>query len=550
MKHKNQIKLAIAAAALLLPVSLFAQETVIDNFEDGNSKNKLGDLYWWYYDDGDNGGESVRPEEFEGEYGPGYESDYCGQLEYELDPRTRVDADSLVAPYVAMGTSLAPDDEVVDISEATHITFWARAEAPTNVRVKLEMASVTGDNKYQMHKPGDETDYGIEVDPTWQQYTMNLVDVKNSLEEVDGLVQENWGPQYDYGGFDLAEVTKLVFEIKKEDGFDNPESGTFQVDDIILHGFEVTPADIKVHLVGEPGTETGALLSDNEGDWPTANKLGYYWYCYADDESSEIFDGAEDGELVIEGNGYDGTNAAYIGFQLGTTYEDASGNLIEPFVGLGTMLSNDLGTTLFDADETGATGIYFDYKTNDEVEEVMFELGDEIDRVPGADVAYFVKLPGTEGEWKSASVPFDSLGLPNWDDIRKLSPDLKRLHTEALKKMQWKVQGAEGMEGELAVDNVHLIGGELSARGRTSFARAGMKVNHVNNAINISLMPKTKDVSLAVISPLGRLVARHTIAAGQTSVSLPASNLADGVYLLNITGLDKTSISMPLMIMR
>ncbi|MFW6255105.1 MAG: hypothetical protein ACOC41_09285, partial [Chitinivibrionales bacterium] len=110
MKHKtNFFKLAVFATALLLPVSLFAQTAVLDDFEDGDNGNEFGG-YWYFYADAENDGTSevLTAEESGSElqfvpdedYSPGYDgSEYAAALEFDLDDREFLDEDEVVPPF-------------------------------------------------------------------------------------------------------------------------------------------------------------------------------------------------------------------------------------------------------------------------------------------------------------------------------------------------------------------------------------------------------------------------------------------------------------------
>jgi hypothetical protein len=57
--------------------------------------------------------------------------------------------------------------------------------------------------------------------------------------------------------------------------------------------------------------------------------------------------------------------------------------------------------------------------------------------------------PSTDGEWKGAKVPFDSLKVPKW----ATSPEPLDLKT--LKKINFKISDAAVKEGTFAIDKVY-----------------------------------------------------------------------------------------------
>ena len=123
---------------------------------------------------------------------------------------------------------------------------------------------------------------------------------------------------------------------------------------------------------------------------------------------SEIFGGVTPNPLlptkpditIAGAKGVNGGDAAGIEFTLGPSWLQGP-NTIQPFVGFGTRLSDDLSVSHLNA--TGSTGLSFDYKTTGtEIDYVTLEVKDE--RNLGAGIAHFTLLPATKGEWKSATL--------------------------------------------------------------------------------------------------------------------------------------------------
>jgi hypothetical protein len=217
---------------------------------------------------------------------------------------------------------------------------------------------------------------------------------------------------------------------------------------------------------------TKALLSGFETTPVNLNAAGGWWYCYNDGEGrtditsrtdySDINAGVtidpalalgKAPTIAISGHGKTG-NGAYIGFQLGKTFIQGI-DVIKPFAGIGTSLSDVLCTAFYSGVVDGATGVMFDYLITG-IDYLRFEVVSSND-LSAQGIVWSRLLPrGTV--WQTAVVPFDSLKLPDLDRIKAMDPTLTMLKKNELKKIQFAVQDVPGLQGTIAIDNVYLIG--------------------------------------------------------------------------------------------
>ena len=168
--------------------------------------------------------------------------------------------------------------------------------------------------------------------------------------------------------------------------------------------------------------------------------------------------------MAIKGNG-NPCNGAYIGFQLGKTFTQGT-QVTKPFVGIGTSLCDPLATVFYDATADGVTGVMFDYLVTG-ASYVRLEVISMNDlSVQGI---FWYRLFPQKAAWQTAVVPFDSLVLPDWDNVKAMDPTVTMLKKNALKKIQFAVQDTPGLKGTIAIDNVYFIGaGKITPIGGMS----------------------------------------------------------------------------------
>ncbi len=511
-------KILIAGLGLLFAVGSVFSDFVLDDFDDGDSRNSLG-TYWYFYTDYANGGTSTiggisDEPTFIGEYEGGKEGTYCALMDFKL---CKHDADVMGEynlPNVNLGVNFNNDESAFDLTGAEAISFDIKADQDMVVRflVQMDKSVNVADNDY--HRL-------IEVTENWQTVTVLL-----EKDPVAGLKQETgWGKT---AAFDISKLTKLAWRVGVKDNEElEGKSGKLYIDNITIVGNPKIKIHGEIDSIVPIGSFTGSgLLSDFEDeDNPFCNKLGYYWYTYTD-ESSVFTTGVDNGDFVL-GDGADGSKGIAVDVKLGYNYYDEnSEDSVAPYLGFGTNLRNDNKATnpYYDAEADGATGIYLEYKSDIPVN---LELLDNKNR--GGGVVYHVILPSSEGEWQGAVIPFNDFVLPDWASGTALDKT-------KLGKIQFKITGKPETMGSFAVDNLYLMNAKLTSikSFKSRISTNGIIINNNRNAINVNFNRAMGNAKLSLIDPMGKIVALEKINPNSRSCSISLNNRASGVYFLKV----------------
>ncbi len=566
MQNFKTIKTAFAgiAMAALLPGFGSAQvASVLDDFEGGTNQNKFLDYWYFYNDSGDKGNSVVNSATVSGAellFDPAKSLDVgngggqaalldftMGSIKPKYCP-TGVGCD--YPNFVGIGTGVITEGKVLDMTGATHITFDAKASATMTVVVEVATNPITVAGHFAYHT------IELPIGTTWETHSIPL-----STEGISAVLkQPNWYLLENPGGdpFDITQVEKVQWKISVENNTGLTD-GKLWLDNIVVHGYQWTPPTACMTCVGAPGAGEGAVLSNMDAAPVNQNAAGFFWFAYNDagdravtsqTEYSEIFGGVTVDPaapttpvLAIEGNkGYNSTDGAFIEFTLGPSFVEGA-NTVKPFVGVGTMVSDELGTQFLNA--TGSTGASFDYQTSASLDFIRFEVKHNLNF--GAGIVHHVLLPGTGGEWKSATVPWTNLVLPDWDEVKLIAD--KTLRINALEKFQWAFQGDAATSGSLAVDNVKIIGLTAidptmvmvaSIMPRASRSQGGFGAEKLQNGMRVAFsLPSNDHVGMLVLTDMrGKVLSRVPVSAGQglkRNLELQVSNLPNGVYFLNLT---------------
>ncbi len=550
--------LMVGTAALSMAAGAArAQDALVDNFEAGTNQNKFMS-YWYYYNDAVNLGTSKVLSSKPGtatellfdptvSLGADETGGKAAKIEYEMGPTPlSCGATCTFGQFVGFGTDFTPSKKALDLTGATKITYKAKALAPTVVVVQVPITSVTtqtGDQQFAVH----EVTHNIGT--SWKTYEVAL----SETALKDALKQPSWAKPA--VPFNPKEVEKIAWKISM-DAATNPLKGTILIDSVVVRNYTWPNPYACMTCIGLPGAGTGGLLADFETAPKQQNKAGFYWYAYNDAagrvvatqaDYSEIFGGVTPNALVptkpditIGGlKGYLGGDAAAIDFTLGPTWVQGA-NTIKPFVGVGTRLSDALGVSHFNA--STATGVSFDYKTTGpDIDYIRMEVKDE--RNLGAGIVHFALLPGTKGEWKSASVPWASLQLPDYDEVKLIAD--KTLHVGVLEQIQWTFQGDPAKTGSIAIDNVKFTGMakvDTSFVGITAASRnasyGGLTVRAAGHDLQAAfIFPAGRNVGAAeLLDTRGKVVssARLDLQGGLRSFELPVAGESKGVHFLRL----------------
>jgi hypothetical protein len=538
-----------------LLVILFFNSLADALLDDCEGKQNLFGYYWFFFDDSPDGGNSTLPgvekkgKDYVVTISSGGHVGNCIVLPYKLGPK----ATTGKINYVGCGTMLCAEKESLNISGATGFSFWIKAKKETIVDFMVLTKDITDYAYY--HK-------AVTAPAEWTKVDVTIAELK----------QPGW--QKKDTPFNPKCAIKLQWQLHTNNvGTDS--TGIIYLDDISVVGYSFIAADECPTCVGDPGKGSGGLLSDMNTEPARRNARGYFWYCYNDVQNrdkpvtsasdfSQILSGAtidpEDLEAtpVIDidssaQKGYNNSAGAYLKFTLGPSFHQSGDSIsfIKPFVGIGTLLSNNGGKTdVYDAKSDGATGIYFDYKLSSSSAATQLKLevyANEVANNKG--VVHYIKLPNTgsgdQAAWKGATIPFAKLKLPAWSGVDQT----EALDATIMKKLQWAVQDAQGTQGELAIDNVYFLGAtkittNLGVKFHPSLAKEpiGIFSSIVKSGLKVYLPDGTISASILLSNAKGAIIAKSISLTNKTA-PLPIRNISCGVYLLNVKALTKTGMS-------
>jgi hypothetical protein len=523
-------------------------DAVVDDFEGLTNQDKF--LYYWYfYDDHKDGGNSTIPgvtKDAAGDFivAPAAGIGHTGAgltLPYSLGPIKAGTGSGYNS--IGCGAMLCAEGKSIDLTAATKITFWLKASAAIGVDFNLVTTDVT-DYAY-WHNVCQAT-------TAWTQFTVTLASTG-----LGALSQPTWGVKATWAT-SISKVGKLQWQLHS-DNVGTATTGSITLDDIVIAGYTFIPPDLCTACVGNPGSGTGALLSDMETLPYSRNARGYYWFSYCDgagrgvaaSEFSAITGGATIDAVdpakstIIIGptwpKGYNGSNGADIQFTLGKAYtKTTGGSTIKPFVGIGTNVASDLGTDLYNAQADGATGIYFDYTLSGSSADMFVRLEVYANLIAVEGAVHYIDLPSTgAGVWKGATVPFSKLVLQDWQGVTQVALD-----ATIMKKIQWAVQWDAGATGELGIDNVHMLGAtKITSDVKYHFSQTrmlnGFTPSISNNMLKVAFNKGMSDVSASLVNTKGAIVA-HRVAGNDAIATMNVSGLSRGVYMLVVKANSKT----------
>jgi len=536
-----------------------ATGALVDDFEAGSNQNKfLG--YTYYYDDSKDGGNSIvnsaKPGLTKGELlfdstksiGEGADgSTKSLKLDFTFGAtKPSCGAACTYGQAVGVGTQLVPgtdNGKVIDLTTATSITFRAKASVSMKLRVEVSTTNVL-DYGYFRAEPT--------VGTTWQDVTFLLE------PGLGGVIRPAWAETATPGIlFDKKLVQKLQIQVSADDNT-TLTAGTLLIDNIRIGGYAWVPPNACLPCVTALTPKTGTLLSDLEAVVTPAraanqNTVGGYWYAYNDISArvnpapgtfSDILIGAPMDTLtkkpafaVTAGKGAgDATGGAYIKFALGNAFTE-NGELIQPFVGVGTKLSDQLGTQFFNA--TGSTGISFDYWTEapappaPSFDYVTLEVKANQSLGTNAGAVHHILLPATGGVWKTATVPWTTLVLPDWTGVLVGTA----LDFTKLDQIQWAVKGSPAVTGALSIDNVRFVGTVAGILPRASKTAGGLQMAQASGRVHVAYkLPAGVDaVEFSIVDMKGAVLASRKVEGkGTLEAFMDTQTLRRGLYVMQV----------------
>jgi len=260
------------------------------------------------------------------------------------------------------------------------------------------------------------------------------------------------------------------------------------------------------------------------------------------------------GEPMEGKKGHSNTNGAFIGFNMGSGWNDPDGENIRGFVGIGTELAPTKGG-FFNAN-TGITaahlpepselsgkveGIYFMYRTIGMGTLVISVIDSAaLARTTEADATYSVKVPGTDGAWAAARIPWDKFAVPGW------SSWTRPLDLTKIAELQFRHEANQGM-GSIAIDNVYFYGtgftvGVQTLRSKVNSATA-MRATYSRGSINVNWNAPSQISSgkISLVNIKGVTVASQSVKASGSNVAAKLSTkgaLPTGMYFVRIDARD------------
>ncbi|NLL13118.1 MAG: hypothetical protein GX267_06925 [Fibrobacter sp.] len=553
-------------------LSLYAANQLLDNHQDATNENEL-ERYWFYYDDfagtkADDRPTSApesKPSVIKVEYkdkeitlkngNKHTMKDYVFTVDSSSDGNkfatmpfefgenwTAIEGEYEAKPFVGIGTGLsAKQIDLTKPTEATGVRFKMRSRGePLTVTFQVETRSIIDAETFAYH--GKDL---IATDE-WEEFEVLFSE----------LTQPGWHKAKD--PLDLTEVVQFAWQVHGEKN-DEITEGVLDLDDIeILDWTYLSPTlETKWADMGDTtGKYAFATFEKNPKNEVKFPNFKSYWYAYDDAEingKSEVIEGAERDDktkrldlLFEDKTGPDDKGTApYLYFKLGKpVIREEDGVKIRGFVGIGINVYDSLDCEYWNA--SNYDYIYFHYKTAG-VKKATLEISDSND-VPdakhpnrkdkrGSGVVWYRDLQDTKEEWKAVKIYFDSLKAHEDWDVYKHIP----LDKSALAKIQIKVQGDEGTEGLLSIDNIYL-GKAVPVLTKVN------KVNDVrfaasyrNGRININWAGKTgiAEGKISLFDAKGCMVQSSNIAkVSRISENISANTLASGIYIVKLSGVD------------
>ena len=539
-------------AMLLMASFRLLADALVDDFEGGPTNQDKFGYYWYFYDDHKDGGNSTIPGVTKKDTnfivaptaGVGH-AGACLVLPYSLGP---IKAGAGAGyNYIGCGAMLAANLQSVDLTGAKTVTFWLKGSVATGVDFQLATLDIADFSYWH---------YIAQVTTSWQQFTVTLAGTG-----LGALARPTWATSTATFATSLSKVGKLQWQMHTDNVGTNT-SGTIYLDDVWITGYTFIPFDLCTTCIGAPGSGTGALLSNMDVLPYNRNARCYYWYCYNDaagrgalsaGQYSAITAGATPGadptmNTITIGptwpKGYLASNGADIQFTLGQTYTNTgSTDVIKPFVGIGTNLWDSTTAAVYNATADGATGVYFDYMLSGSDTNMVLRCEMYANVLAVAGSVHYIDLPYTGASvWKGATVLFSKLVQPKWGTV---TPET--FNPTIMKKLQWAVQNSPSTTGELAIDNVYMVGASkitstcagvlFQVSPNRSFN--GFTPSLLNNNLKVIFNKGMSNASISLVNTRGAIVAKN-MAANNLPALLNVSGLSKGVYMLVVKANSKT----------
>ncbi|ERP31460.1 carbohydrate binding domain-containing protein [Chitinivibrio alkaliphilus] len=498
--------------------------------------------------------------------------------------------------FVGIGTGLKPTGQYAILEEGMTISFYAKADLPDEAEL-FEEDLVVEFSVGTAQKLFDFRDWSysvnIEVGPEWQRYDIVLEHEHDSVKyfdednhdpsrfrldhawasrgdiwepEIDEEGDIEWvqrdgedNPERHFFGFeapdaetfaewaeaaprwDRAERLQWSVEVRTGDAHTSSINSVVSGEEVTLYIDNITISDytpvFEDQLPEEDAWNTdfgtdGSLIWNmgptnliGEDDEGTFNA----WYEY----------GSTGSELTLD-EVTDETDELHMNFVLGGTEETESSDgdlvLIQPYAGLAmNMFTARDESEWYNAEGHGYDGLRFTYSTSAEVEWLQVRIYDS-NEFEQSGTSFYVAVPGTNGETKTATISFDDLTLPWWNSQDRD----KSFRPNEIENIAFVYQGQEADEGSIEIHNVRFVEGTHrrtrditdlvvsdTQRGETNFS---LRVDR--DAVNLAIPQNIESATAMIYSVNGQLIQTQDLVNSGSVASISTDNLSNGTYIL------------------
>jgi hypothetical protein len=239
MNSKTYSHLLFAAGLGLSATTALSQTvTTVADFELGQGSNLTGG-FWYYVDDAGNGGNSVitsgdtaskPPLWNEASVGPGNAgSQHAAKLGFTFGDKMLTCGPGCTpyAPEVLIGTDIRnTGDSVANLSGATRMSFFAKAEPPLSVTVVYVSADITDYSYFRRT---------IQVTRDWKEFNV-------LMEPSTNMSSPGWGQSVGKTP-NWAQAKAFNFSVSKSLNSSAPSAALY-IDDVKIHNWALGPSGV------------------------------------------------------------------------------------------------------------------------------------------------------------------------------------------------------------------------------------------------------------------------------------------------------------------
>ncbi len=588
---KTTAAIAGISSILVASATLFADAVVDKKFDDNQNEFEY---YWYYFDDNNGMGDNDRPlsaptstpsvinvpftevpREFKGDKSDTWKvKNYKftrgtdGTNSYAVTPFTFGDVFTTKAgwdmnPFIGIGTMLNADGKWADLTGVEKVKFKIRsAKKDLTVRFKVqtyEIDSISSGNAAELAAE-DNNPFGYygkwDITATTS-FTEVEVAISGGTKGSGDLTAPTWAKKA--LPYNIKRATKLAWEVNFEDNSTVTDDTLF-IDDVELIGASfkfVSPFLWTKTADLSPLPDAKSLFSNFDTKPYNVTKLEgalqNYWYAYDDgaiNGTSSVTSGAKknettkrlDLEWVAESGSEGKGQGMLLGFALGAPIQKTTEVEVKGFVGFGCNVYDSSSSEYWNAQAAKADKIYFHYATDGDVPYISLEVSDSMEVADGKNptrvdhrgdgVVWFRNFPATGGQWVAVEMPLDSLKMhDDWKGAKNV-PLIKT----ALAKFQWKVQGAQGVAGTFAVDNIYFPGWNTPVIQKVRGIKAPeFNAALLNGNIHVTIAKALTNGTVSLFSSNGARIASQPVAF---ATNFATKSLPAGMYIVKVNAFD------------